>query len=305
MHYNLNNGNLLKLFFGGRNMKHVSIETLTLKNFPEVNEAWIQKVIADNPSILGLGDVVLRDMERRQPKAGRLDILLQDLDSDKRYEVEIQLGASDESHIIRTIEYWDLERKRYPQYEHCAVIIAEDITSRFMNVISLFNGYIPLIAIQMTGIKAEDGIGLIFTKVLDEMALGLIDEDEESSPPANREYWLERGAKKTVEMVDKQLKIIQNFAPEYNLKYNKHYIGLAKDGIANNFVSFRPKKQWVNNEIRLNKDEALSSEMEEAGLDVEYLSKWGKYRLKLRPGEVSKHSELLERVFKLAYEASQ
>jgi len=44
------------------------------------------------------------------------------------YEIEIQLGSTDESHIIRTIEYWDIERKRYPQYDHTAVIIAEDIT---------------------------------------------------------------------------------------------------------------------------------------------------------------------------------
>ena len=286
-------------------MKHIPIETVGLKNSPEINEAWIQNVISKDPTILGLGDVILRDKERQQPKAGRLDILLQDLDTDKRYEVEIQLGKTDESHIIRTIEYWDLERKRYPQYEHCAVIVAEDITSRFMNVISLFNGFIPLIAIQMTAIKSEDGIGLIFTKVLDEMALGLIDEDEESSPPANREYWLDKGTKKTVELVDKQLKIIQNFAPEYDLKYNKYYIGLAKDGIANNFVSFRPKKQWVNSEVRLTKDEDLSSEIEEAGIDVEYLSKWGKFRLKLRPGDIEKNPELLEKIFTQAYEASE
>ena len=30
-------------------------------------------------------------------------------------------------------EYWDIERRRYPQYDHCAVLIAEDITSRFLN----------------------------------------------------------------------------------------------------------------------------------------------------------------------------
>jgi hypothetical protein len=34
-----------------------------------------------------------------------------DTGSEKRYEVELQLGRSDESHIIGTIEYWDLERK--------------------------------------------------------------------------------------------------------------------------------------------------------------------------------------------------
>ena len=57
-----------------------------------------------------------------------------------RYEVEIQLGPTDESHIIRTIEYWEIERRRYPQYEHVAVIVAEDVTSRFLNVINLLNG---------------------------------------------------------------------------------------------------------------------------------------------------------------------
>jgi len=72
----------------------------------------------------------------RNGKAGRLDLLLEDPDPEAatRYEVEIQLGATDESHIIRTVEYWDIERKRYPQYEHCAVIIAEEVTSRFLNV---------------------------------------------------------------------------------------------------------------------------------------------------------------------------
>ena len=76
-----------------------------------------------NPKILRLGELVLRDKERPQPGAGRLDLLLQDPESLRRYEVEIQLGKRDESNIIRTIEYWDIERRRYPQYDHCAVIV--------------------------------------------------------------------------------------------------------------------------------------------------------------------------------------
>ena len=75
--------------------------------------------------------------------------MTQDRDTKRRYEVELQVGSTDEAHIVRTIEYWDIERKRYPQYDHCAVLIAEDITSRFLNVISLFNGMVPFIAIQM------------------------------------------------------------------------------------------------------------------------------------------------------------
>jgi hypothetical protein len=80
--------------------------------------------------LLGLGDIVLKDKERVQPHAGRLDLLCQDreFESKRRYEIEIQLGKTDESHLIRTIEYWDVERKRYPHYEHTAVIVAETIT---------------------------------------------------------------------------------------------------------------------------------------------------------------------------------
>lgn len=286
-------------------MKHVNIETISIKKHPELNEAWLQRVIAEDPTILDLGDVVLRDVERRQPKAGRLDLLLQDPDTNKRYEVEIQLGPTDESHIIRTIEYWDLERKRYPQYDHCAVLVAEDITSRFLNVISLFNGFIPLIALQMTAIRIEDGIGLVFTKVVDELELGLVDEDEESSLVADKDYWLNRGSKKTLELADRLLAIIQLFAPEYQFKYNKFYIGLAKGGVANNFVAFKPKKQWVNVEVRLPEDDGLTAELEEAGLDAEYLSKWRKYRLRIRPGDIDSNADVLRKLFELAYQSNE
>jgi hypothetical protein len=93
----------------------MALKAISLKKHPNLTEAWVQQQIANEPSILGLGDLILRDKERIQATAGRLDLLLQDPESLKRYEVEIQLGVVDESHIIRTIEYWDIERKRYPQ----------------------------------------------------------------------------------------------------------------------------------------------------------------------------------------------
>jgi len=146
-------------------------EKISLINNPILTEKWVQEIIANDPSILGLGDLILKDKERIHPKAGRLDLLLQDPDSERRYEVEIQLGKVDESHIIRTIEYWDIEKKRYPQYDHCAVIIAEDITNRFLNVINIFNGAIPLIAIKLEAFKNENNYWLNFTTVLNEVSL--------------------------------------------------------------------------------------------------------------------------------------
>lgn len=286
-------------------MKHIKLETISIKNSPDINEAWVQNVIYDDPSILGLGDVIPRDKERRQPNAGRLDLLLQDSETDKRYEVEIQLGATDENHIIRTLEYWDLERKRYPQYEHCAVIIAEDITSRFLNIISLFNGFIPLIAIQMSAIKNQDGISLFFTKVMSELSLGLVNEDEEINIPATRDYWLKRGTKQTVELADSFFKIVQSIDPAYKLKYNKYYIGLEKGGMVNNFVYFKPKKQFMKVESRMVEDDALTAELETAGIEYEYISKWSLYTIRLREGDIERHKDLIEKFIRKAYALNQ
>ena len=286
-------------------MKHVKLETISIKNNPEINEAWVQNVIYDDPTILGLGEVIPKDKERKQPNAGRLDLLLQDEESGKRYEVEIQLGATDENHIIRTIEYWDVERKRYPQYEHCAVIVAEDITSRFFNIISLFNGAIPLIAIQISAIRNQDGIGLFFTKVLDEVKYGLVDEDESITIPATRDDWLKKGTKQTVGFVDELYDIVQTVAPGYKLKYNKYTIGLEKGGLVNNFVYFKPKKQFVKIESRQPENEELKAELENAGLDVEFFAKWSLFVIRLRAGEIEKNKEILQKFIQIAYDASQ
>lgn len=285
-------------------MQLIRPERIFLSKHPVIKEAWLQNQIANDPSILGLGELVLKDKERIQPRAGRLDLLLQDSDN-RRYEVEIQLGKTDEAHIIRTIEYWDIERKRYPQYDHCAVIVAEDITSRFLNVISLFNGHIPLIAIQLNAYKFPDkeGVALVFTKILDELPLGLIDEDEEIQEVTDREYWLKRGSKETVKMADRLLEIIKEFVPDIEFKYNKFYIGLAIGGQPNNFTIFTPRKKNLNIEIRLPHSEELQQRIDDSGIDdMGYLKKWGKFQFRLAKTDINTHKELLKELMKAAYD---
>src|SRR5436305_375839 len=217
-------------------MKYIKPTRLFLRDHPELNERWVQERIAEDPSLLGLGDLILKDKERIQPHAGRLDLLCQDPDSTRRYEIEVQLGRTDESHIIRTIEYWDIERKRYPQYEHTAVIVAEEITSRFLNVISLFNGYIPLVAVQMQAFKTSDQVSLIFTTVLNEMRLGADDEDEGIQEPADRPYWESRSSKDTLQIADQVFAMVKLLDEGYSMKYSKVHIGLARNGRPNNFI---------------------------------------------------------------------
>ena len=283
-------------------MKYEKLTKLSIRNHPELSERWVQERIAEDPSILGLGDLILKDKERPQAGAGRLDLLLQDADSTRRYEVEIQLGKTDESHIIRTIEYWDIERKRYPQYEHTAVIIAEEITSRFLNVISLFNGTIPLMAIQMNAVQLGDTVSLAFTTVLDQVLFGLVDEDEETQEPADRAYWENRGSKATVAMADEVLALVQEFNPRLQLNYTKSYIGLAIDGRPNNFLLFFPKKDQIRIQPRMTKSTELEEAAEIAGVDVmDYRARYARYRLRLQKGEVQKQADILRKFLEASY----
>jgi hypothetical protein len=285
-------------------MKHIRPEKILLRTDSVLNEKWVQQIIAEDPSILGLGDLILKDKERIQPRAGRLDLLLQDVDTNRRYEVEIQLGKTDESHIIRTLEYWDIERKRYPQYDHCAVIIAEDITSRFLNVISLFNGYIPLIAIQVSAYRfSQDQVSLVFTTVLDEVNLGLNEEDEEVKAVTDRNYWETiRGTKQTVALVDDLLTLINAFDSSLSLKYNKYYIGLAKNGQTNNFVVFKPRKSGIIMEIRIEQSADIQDALNEAKLDtLDYDKKWRRYRIRLDKTDIQKNQEFITNLLKKSY----
>jgi hypothetical protein len=283
-------------------MKYEKLTKLSIRNHPELSERWVQERIAEDPSILGLGDVILKDKERTQPGAGRLDLLLQEADGSRRYEVEIQLGKTDESHIIRTIEYWDIERKRYPQYEHTAVIVAEEITSRFLNVIGLFNGTIPLMAIQMTAVQLGTSVSLAFTTVLDQVRFGLVDEDEEVQEAADRTYWENRSSKAAVALVDELLEVAQTLNPRLQLKYNKPYIGLAVDGRPNNFVIFRLQKTGVRMEPRITKTAEIDAALEAAELDIlDYDKRWGRYKIRLSKSDLTKHADVLRRLLETSY----
>ena len=274
-------------------IKIASLKAISIRESRKIDEKWIQEYIANDPSVLGLGDLILKDKERIQPNAGRLDLLLQDQDTSRRYEVEIQLGKTDESHIIRTIEYWDIERKRYPQYDHCAVIVAEDITARFLNVIQLFNGHIPLIAIQMKLYQVDEMYAIVFSKVLNEVRLGLEDDDEDATP-TDRNYWEIKASKESVEVVDTLLEIIKEIDSTFSLKYNKHYIGLAKNGTAFNFAIMNAKRSFIRLEIKLEKSDEIDELIEKNEIDVlEYNLRSTRYKLRLSKGDLKNKKEVI------------
>ncbi|MDQ7839461.1 MAG: hypothetical protein RDU83_00360 [bacterium] len=283
--------------------KLVIPEPLSLKSHPEFAEKWLEDQIVENPSLLNLGEVEVRGRQRAQPRAGRLDLLLEDAESRKRYKVELQLGKTDESHIIRAIEYWDIERKRYPQYDHCAVLVAEDITSRFLSVIGLFNGFIPIIAIQLQAFRVEGGVALVFSKVLDELQLGLDDTEETGKVFHSRSDWEVKVPKNILQLVDHLFENVKALDPSYELNYKKYFIGLARSGIANNFVHFRPKQKFLKLGFKCEQSEDLEKQVETAGMElIGYDKRWREYTIRVTPSEFGPNRELLSQIIKIAYD---
>lgn len=204
-----------------------------------LDERWLQDRIDDDPSLLGLGDLDVIRRERKQGSGGRIDFLMHDPEDDIRFEIEIMLGALDETHIIRTIEYWDLERQRYPTHEHRAVIVAEEITSRFFNVIRLLNQAVPIIALQLNALRFGDTIFLQFTKALD--IYESVDEVEESGgEQADPQYWEKRANPGSLEAANAIISMLPSQNANPRVTYNRGHIAVGTVG--RNFCWLHPRK---------------------------------------------------------------
>jgi len=216
----------------GAKEKHMANESLPIANSIDIrtcgyDEYWLQNQIVQNPSCLHLGDLEVVSREKQQAKGGRLDILLKDPEDDSMYEVEVMLGETDETHIIRTIEYWDNEKRKWPQRQHYPVLVAESITRRFFNVVQLLSHAIPIIGIQVNIVECGGQRMLTFSKI--------IDTYEEPDPgPGTDEvhdetYWRSKSSA-TTDAAKYLYELVSPLYTEPILKYVKYYISIQVDG---------------------------------------------------------------------------
>ncbi len=254
------------------------------------DEYWLQKQIYENPACLGLGDLEAVRKERSQASGGRLDILLKDPEDDSMYEVEIMLGQTDESHIIRTIEYWDNEKRRWPQRQHYAVLVAESITKRFFNVIHLFSNSIPIIAIQVNMIEANSQKMLHFTKILDTYE----EPDDGIEEVHDEAYWRKRSIC-TLETAKELISTIGNMFESPTLRYLKGYIAVNISG--NNYFWFHKRaatKSLFGFRIADEYIEEVSKLLDDQ--DVCYMLKNSQYRLVVDTDFIKTHADLLKKI---------
>jgi hypothetical protein len=201
-----------------------------------LDEYWLRDQIYDDPAILGLGDLQPISKERTQSQGGRLDLLLKDPEDDSMFEVELQLGATDETHIIRTIEYWANEKRKWPKRSHTAVLVAEQITNRFFNVVQLLSLAVPIVGIQVTMVEVAGNRALHFNKVLD-----TYEEPEEAETQQqgyDENYWIKNHAG-ALECAKWYRSLMEKLYGDIPAKYFEWYVSFCVGGVARVWVNRR------------------------------------------------------------------
>jgi len=259
------------------------------------DEYWLQEKIYANPEKLGIGNLVAVRMEKIQSNGGRLDILLKDPNDNTMYEVEVMLGETDPSHIIRSIEYWDNEKRKYPQRQHFAVLIAESFDRRYFNVIQLLSLNVPMIAIQADLLEVGNEKILNFTKILDVY----VEQEDEESNPVTENTWREK-APWTLDTAKKHLEILSEIEKDIELKFTQSYISIVINGKNNYQYDRRTKPNsiiWFNVKEE-EKVDAINKLFDDKNIVYSY-GKSKDFNLTFDKNFITKNQELLKQIHEI------
>jgi hypothetical protein len=245
-----------------------------------------------------LGPLEVVSKERRQSSGGRLDILCVNQDDDSMYEIEIMLGQTDETHIIRTIEYWDLEKKRWPRRQHTAVLVAEKINRRFYNVIHLLSDTVPIIGIQAELINVENRTVLHFTKIIDSY------EEPELESESNYEIINEDVFKKKwphIYLVWSNLKmVIESFSVINRIGYRKRQISLSYGDKSRIWLQNRANEQ-VSIKIKPVNTIGFKNFMDD--IDISYSESVNGLRITIDPKKIGTYTENMKKLLPKVYDS--
>jgi len=264
------------------------------------DEYWLQDIIFENPSILGLGDLIPLSKEKKQSTGGKLDILLKNPEDNSMYEIEVMLNETDPSHIIRTIEYWDIEKRRYPQRQHFPVLIAERFNKRYFNVIQLLSLNIPMIAIQVDLLEVGNQKIVNFTTILD------IYEEPAENDETNivKETTWTSSANWTLQAASELLNIFNSSEQVFKLKFTQSYIAITNNQSNAYWMSKRsePKSYFGFKEKNEEKVEAIRKLLDEASINFTY-NKSHEFLITVDKDFIKKNQEVFIQINTIRYKS--
>ncbi len=264
------------------------------------DEYWLQDLIYENPNLLGLGELVPIAKEKKQSSGGRLDLLLKNPEDNSMYEIEIMLGETDPSHIIRTIEYWDIEKRRYPQRQHFAVLVAESFNKRYFNVIQILGLNIPMIAIQADLLEVGDQRVISFTKILDVYEEPA--ENDNESKVVSESSW-SNDAKWTLQIAKDLLTMINSDGFNFSLNFTQSYVSIVNSGKSNMYWFYKrsePKSYLGFREKDEEKAESIKNVLDKKSIPFTY-NKYKEFLIIVDRDFLKKNKDILLYINKLRF----
>lgn len=177
-----------------------------------------------------------------------------------------------------------------------AVLIAEEVTSRFLNVMSLLAGSIPPIAIQLNAIQVGDKLALDFVKVLDQRALREDDTvDTTEGDEVGRPAWEKKVGENGVALCDELVSLLQPHTDcELGLRFQKRHVPVVPVGTTRDvaFVVW-PRRTFMRIQVRAENLVALQDQLKEVGIDTNMVFGGTRLRFNLSAADLTNQSEAI------------
>jgi len=119
----------------------------------------------------------------------------------------------------------------------------------------------------------------------------------------NEDYWIERSSKESMDLMNRFKATFPENLGEYDLRYNKVFIGLSKNNKANNFVWFAPQKNDLVICFVIDKTEDIDNTLDKSGLpQLTYDKQFRTYKIKIRENDLKDNRDILNFLVKTAYD---
>jgi len=103
-------------------------------------------------------------------------------------------------------------------------------------------------------------------------------------------------------VMDSLVELARDIDPRLVARYNKHYIGVGFDGLANNFISFKPRKKHLCLQIKIPEVDETNEMLENTNLQLlDYDKRWHNYRIQVTQSDVDNNRNLLLDLMRQAY----
>lgn len=295
---------------------NVKTKEIWLKEDETVKEKHIQGMIAKDPTMLGFNELTLIGWEVKYKSRGRLDLLFQSKDLITIYEVEIQLGQLDGSHLFRTVEYWLNERDDKRGHKHVAVLIVEGVTPRALEIINLCMKDVSIIILKMKASKNENGIlELKFEQIPTECAImdcdnNAIDHEYKKYPEivvCDREYYENNAPEALLKASDKIYDFLKEIDSAVKRNYTTKYMRFKKDKIRGFVFIEIEQDKLILLKLVLKKLAETETKIREADLNLkEYYQrkdkKCGEYIIRITEDDIKNKEKDLKELLQMTYD---